>query len=56
MTPEQIRETVATWSEYDREDWDERAAIMEYHGGCFPVEAERLAFDRVMTRRRKENS
>jgi len=35
----------------EREEYEERAAIMEFDGGLSRVEAERQAFERILARR-----
>ncbi len=42
---------VADLPEHLREDFEERAAIMEYHGGLPQVEAEQKALEIVMVKR-----
>lgn len=39
-----IAQAIAEWSEEDREDWEERAAIIEYYDGLPREAAERAAF------------
>jgi hypothetical protein len=38
---------ISTWSAEDREDWQERASIIEFGMGCLVSrpEAERMAYD-----------
>jgi hypothetical protein len=45
------RDELATWPAEWREDFEERAAIMEYDGNLPRAEAERLAFEDVNRRR-----
>jgi len=42
------------WPEYD--EWDERAAIMEYDGGMDRAEAEAAAYECVMQARKGRNA
>ena len=39
-----ISEAIAKWPVEDREEWEERAAIIEYCGGLSREAAERAAF------------
>lgn len=41
---------LADWPEDAREEWEERAAIMEYDGGATRADAEMLAEERVRAR------
>lgn len=41
---------VYTWPEELREQWEERAAIMEYDGGLTRKEAEFLAYERIKSK------
>lgn len=39
-----IAQALAEWPQEDREDFEERAAIIEFMGGLTRIEAERAAF------------
>lgn len=41
---ETIKAALETWSADERDEWEERAAIMEYDGGLSRKEAEIAAF------------
>ncbi len=45
------RQTVNRWSEAQRQEWEERAAIKEYCAGLPRDEAEREAFHEVASKK-----
>lgn len=47
-----ISQALAEWSQEDREDFHERAAIIEYCGGLTRTEAERAAFFEIRKARK----
>lgn len=53
-SPTQTEKALALLSEAEREEYKERAAIMEYDGGLPRSEAERLALSIVVKRRTEE--
>lgn len=44
LTPAFVRELVKAWPQDMRDDFEERAAIMEFCGGLFRIKAEELAY------------
>lgn len=48
MTANAIARLVALWAPGDRETYEERAAIHEYHGNLPRDQAERLAYEAVL--------
>lgn len=40
---------------YDREDWEERAAILEYDGGLSRAEAEAIATVEIAARKQRKD-
>ncbi len=44
------REALASLSDAEREEYEERAAIMEYDGGLPRAEAERMALERILAK------
>ena len=50
MTSEERKAVVATWPEWKREDFEERAAIIQYGAVCNRDLAERFAFEMLKDR------
>ena len=49
--PSEIDKVIVVLSEAEREEYEERAAIMEYDGGLSRAEAERQALERILAKR-----
>lgn len=47
-----ITQALAEWSQEDRDEFEERAAIIEYCGGLTRAEAERAAFFEIRKARK----
>ena len=45
-----IQSALASLSKKEREEYEERAAIMEYDGGLPRAEAERMALERILAK------
>lgn len=48
---QQTDDILSFLSESERDEYEERAAIMEYDGGLLRAEAERLALERIFEKR-----
>jgi hypothetical protein len=53
MTPEQRKTIVATWEDWRRALYEERAAIHQFCSNVSVDEAERMAFDRYKPEQKK---